>query len=147
VTTTESAMKTMPDLRSAGLLDTRTLIDIEDIPEERLPVVSEICAITVAELMLGVHMAKNAVDRSARITKLLSIGANFDPLPFESRATNAFNALVGLTVAIGRNPKPRKNDLMIAATAVANGLPLYTANVDDFKGLESMLEVIDVRQA
>ena len=52
-----------------------------------------------------------------------------------------------MTVAAGRNPKPRRNDLMIAATAVANSLPLYTANVDDFKGLESMLEVVEVRRA
>ncbi len=136
----------MSERKPIGLLDTSTLIDIEDIPDERLPIVSEICAITVAELMLGVHMAKDPADRSARITKLLTVGANFDPLPFEDRATNACNALVGLMVAIGRNPKPRKNDLMIAATAVANGLPLYTANVDDFKGLESMLEVHEVRR-
>lgn len=136
----------MSERKPKGLLDTCTLIDVEDIPDELLPVVSEICAITVSELMLGVHMARNAADRSARITKLLAVGANFDPLPFEDRATNAFNALVGFTVAAGRNPKPRKNDLMIAATAVANGLPLYTANVDDFKGLESMLEVVEVRR-
>ncbi len=136
----------MSERKPIGLLDTSTLIDIEDIPDERLPIVSEICAITVAELMLGVHMAKDPADRSARITKLLTVGANFDPLPFEDRATYACNALVGLMVAIGRNPKPRKNDLMIAATAVANGLPLYTANVDDFKGLESMLEVHEVRR-
>jgi len=58
---------------------------------------------------------------------------------------NAFNALAGLMVAIGRDPKPRRNDLMIAATAVAKGIPLHTANVDDFKGLESMLEVVGVR--
>ena len=57
------------------------------------------------------------------------------------------HGLIDVTVAIGRNPKPRKNDLMIAATAVANSLPLYTANVDDFKGLESMLEVVEVRRA
>ncbi len=136
----------MSERKPIGLLDTCTLIDIEDIPDERLPIVSEICAITVAELMLGVHIAKDPADRSARITKLLTVGANFDPLPFEDRATNACNALVGLMVAIGRNPKPRKNDLMIAATAVANGLPLYTANVDAFKGLESMLEVHEVRR-
>jgi predicted nucleic acid-binding protein len=136
----------MSERKPIGLLDTRTLIDIEDIPDERLPIVSEICSITVAELMLGVHMAKAPADRSARITKLLTVGANFDPLPFEDQATNAFNALVGLTVAIGRNAKPRKNDLMIAATAVANRLPLYTANVEDFKGLESMLEVVEVRR-
>ncbi|MBR7831345.1 type II toxin-antitoxin system VapC family toxin [Actinospica sp. MGRD01-02] len=136
----------MSERKPIGLLDTRTLIDIEDIPDERLPIVSEVCAISMAELMMGVHMARDAADRSARITKLLTVGANFDPLPFGDKATNSFNALVGLTVAIGRNPKPRKNDLMIAATAVANGLPLYTANIDEFKGLESMLEVVEVRR-
>lgn len=138
-------MKTTSNRRPVGLLDTCTLIDLEHVTDEELPIVSEICAITVSELMLGVHMAKNAADRSARITKLLAVGANFDPLPYEEQATNAFNALVGLVVAVGRNPKPRKNDLMIAATAVANGLPLYTANADGFKGLEGMLEVVGVR--
>lgn len=71
--------------------------------------------------------------------------ANFDPLPFERRASAAFNALVGLTVAAGRNPEPRKNGLMTAATAVVDRLPLYTADVEDFKGLEPMLEVVEVR--
>jgi toxin FitB len=140
-------MKTTSDRKPIGLLDTCILIDSDALPEDELPVVSQICAITVTELMLGVHMAKNPADRSARITKLLTIGANFDPLPFDERATNSFNALVGLMVAIGRNPKPRKNDLMIAATAAANGLPLYTANVDDFRGLGSMLDVVEVRPA
>jgi toxin FitB len=142
---TESVMKITNSRKPAGLLDTCTLIDIDDLAEEQLPVVSHVCAISMTELMLGVHVAKSPSDRSARITKLLTVGANFDPLPFEEQATNAFNALVGLTVEIGRNPKPRKNDLMIAATAVANGLPLYTANVDDFRGLGSMLEVIEAR--
>ena len=147
MTTTEFATKTMSERRPVGLLDTCALIGVDDISDERLPIVSEICAITVAELMLAVHVAKDPVDRSARITKLFTVGRSFDPLPFEDRAANSFNALVGLTVALGRNPKPRKNDLMIAATAVANSLPLYTANIDDFKGLESMLEVVDVRRA
>jgi hypothetical protein len=137
----------MSEQAPVGLLDTCVLIDLESVPEPDLPVVSQICAITVAELMLGVHMAKQPFERSARITKLLSVNANFDPLPFDGPALDAFNALVAYTVAIGRNPKPRKNDLMIAATAVANGLPLYTANVEDFKGLERMLEVIGVKAA
>jgi toxin FitB len=75
------------------------------------------------------------------------VEASFEPLPFDQRAATVFNTLVGLTVAIGRNPKPRKNDLMIAATAAAHGLPLYTANLDAFKGLESVLEVVEVRRA
>lgn len=138
-------MKTTSERKPIGLLDTCTLIDFDDIPESILPVVSQVCAITVTELMLGVHMAKTPPERAARITKLLAVSSSFDPLPFEERATDAFNALVGFTVAAGRNPKPRKNDLMIAATAVANRLPLYTANVEDFKGLESMLDVVEVR--
>jgi hypothetical protein len=95
--------------------------------------------------MLGIHIAKSPVERSLRVNRLISVEANFDPLPFDNKATSVFNALVGLTVAAGRNPRPRKNGLMIAATAEANRLPLYTANVDDFKGLESVLEVIGVR--
>jgi hypothetical protein len=135
----------MSEREPIGLLDTCTLIDFEGIPAASLPVVSEISAITVAELILGVHTAKTPADRAARITKLLTVNSNFDPLPFEDEAVDRFNALVGFTVAAGRNPKPRKNDLMIAAIAVANGLPLYTANVEDFKGLGSMLRVIEVR--
>jgi hypothetical protein len=137
----------MNSRKPMGLLETCALIDFEDLADEALPIVSQICSITITELMMGVHMAKGAAERSARITKLISVSANFDPLPFDEKAANSFNALVGFTVAIGRNPKPRKNDLMIAATAAANGLPLYTANVDDFKGLESVLEVIEVRRA
>ena len=138
-------MRTTSSRKPRGLLDTCAVIDLEFLPKENLPLDGQVAAISVTELMLGVHIAKSPVERSVRVTRLISVGANFDVLPFDERATNAFNALVGLTVAIGRNPKPRKNDLMIAATAVANGLPLYTANVDDFHGLGSMLEVIEAR--
>jgi len=137
----------MSNRKPRGLLDTCAIIDLEVLSRERLPLDGKIAAISVSELMLGIHIAKTPVERSVRVNRLISVEANFDPLPFERRATSMFNALVGLTVAAGRNPKPRKNDLMIAATAVANSLPLYTANVDDFKGLESMLEVVEVRRA
>jgi hypothetical protein len=139
-------MKTMSNRKPRGLLDTCVIIDLEKLARDRLPLVGKIAAISVSELMLGIHIAKSPEEHSPRVNRLISVEANFDPLPFERRASTAFNALVGLTVAIGRNPKPRKNDLMIAATAVANGLPLYTANVEDFKGLESVLEVIEVRR-
>jgi predicted nucleic acid-binding protein len=128
-------------------LDTCVVIDLEKLMRDQLPLDGKIAAVSVSELMLGIHIAKDPAERSLRVNRLISVEANFDPLPFERRATTAFNALVGMTVAIGRNPKPRKNDLMIAATAVANGLPLYTANAEDFKGLESMLEVVEVRRA
>jgi len=137
----------MSNRKPRGLLDTCVIIDLEKLARDQLPLDGKVAAVSVSELMLGIHIAKSPAEHSLRVNRLISVEANFDPLPFERRATTAFNAIVGLTVAIGRSPKPRKNDLMIAATAVANGLPLYTANVDDFKGLESMLEVVEVRRA
>ena len=41
----------------------------------------------------------------------------------------------------GRNPRPRRIDLVIAATDVAHGLDLFTANTDDFAGLAGLLVV------
>jgi predicted nucleic acid-binding protein len=38
----------------------------------------------------------------------------------------------------------RAVDLLIAATAAAAGLPLYTRNVDDFGGLEGVVEIVGV---
>jgi predicted nucleic acid-binding protein len=137
----------MNDRRPLGLLDTCAIIDLEKLARDRLPRDGRISAVSVSELMLGIHIAKTPDERSLRVSRLISVEANFDPLSFDHRAAAAFNTLTGLTVATGRNPKPRKNDLMIAATAVANGLPLYTANLDDFKGLGSVLEVVEVRRA
>jgi hypothetical protein len=35
-------------------------------------------------------------------------------------------------------------DLLIAATALAAGLPLYTRNPDDFEGLSEVVEIVAV---
>jgi predicted nucleic acid-binding protein len=35
-------------------------------------------------------------------------------------------------------------DLLIAATALANRLPIFTRNPDDFNALEELIEIIDV---
>ncbi|MBS2961642.1 type II toxin-antitoxin system VapC family toxin [Actinocrinis puniceicyclus] len=135
---------TEPGRLRAGLLDTCVIIDFRKIPDEVLPVSAGVSTVTLAELSAGVHLAKDGLERSARITRLISAEANFEPLPFDSVTARAYGNLVALILAIGRNPKPRKNDLMIAATAVVHGLPLYTRNVDDFKGLESQLNIVAV---
>lgn len=132
------------DRRIVGVLDTCVIIDYLHVDKDRLPDQATISAITLAELAIGPLLAKNPAERSLRTTRLVTAGANFDALPFDERAANVFSSLAGLISALGRNPKPRKLDLMIAATAVANGLPLYTRNVDDFKGLESQLTVVPV---
>jgi toxin FitB len=127
-----------------GVLDTCVIIDFHKIPDEALPISGGVATVTLAELGMGVQLATDRVERSARLTRLISAEANFDPLPFDANAARAYSNLVALVLAIGRNPKPRKFDLMIAATAVVNGLPLYTRNPDDFKGLESQLNVVPV---
>lgn len=137
-------MTTDSERLPAGLLDTCVIIDFLKIPQDALPASAGVSTVTLAELAMGVHFAKDGIERSARITRIISVEANFEPLPFDSVAARAYGNLVALMLAIGRSPKPRKFDLMIAATAVVNNLPLYTRNVDDFKGLESQLKVIAV---
>ncbi len=110
----------------AGVLDTCTYIDLDLLAPERLPSVPNLTAVTMAELQQGVVMAKNAADRATRMEKLGAAVADFDPLPFDGDAAARFGTLVALVVAVGRRPKPRRIDLMIAAIASVRGLPLFT---------------------
>jgi toxin FitB len=127
-----------------GLLDTCVIVDLAAIPVEALPIKPVVSAVTVAEIAAGVQTASDPVQRSLRVTQLLMVEANLSPLEFGNDEARAYGNMVALVVAAGRNPRPRKFDLMIAATAAAHNLPLYTRNVDDFKGLESQLTVVAV---
>ncbi|MGC5410073.1 type II toxin-antitoxin system VapC family toxin, partial [Streptomyces sp. DT225] len=70
--------------------------------------------------------------------------ADFEPLPFDGEAAARYGSLVSMTLAAGRDPRPRRMDLMIAAIASAGELPLFTRNAGDFKGLEGVLTVVPV---
>lgn len=131
----------MPERLPTGLLDTRVLIDYQAIPAESFPVESMVSAISLAELSVGVQYAKDPVERSLRVNRLLMVQT---ALPFNEDAAQVFGHLNALVLATGRNPRPRRMDLLIASTAVVAGVPLYTRNVDDFKGLESQLTVVPV---
>lgn len=96
----------------------------------------------MAELHQGV--AKDAVVRAARTEKLGAAIVDFAPLPFDAEAAARYGTLVALVLAANRDPRPRRMDLMIAAIASSRELPLYTRNSDDFKGMDSMIEVIAV---
>ncbi|MFC4034469.1 type II toxin-antitoxin system VapC family toxin [Streptomyces polygonati] len=134
----------MADRHPAGVLDTCTYIDLDVLDPEDLPAVPELTAITMAELQQGVAMAKDAAVRAARMEKLGAAVADFDPLPFNGDAAARYGTLVALAIAAGRDPRPRRMDLMIAAIASVQGLPLFTRNADDFKGLDSSLTVVAV---
>ncbi|MFI5501654.1 type II toxin-antitoxin system VapC family toxin [Nocardia asteroides] len=128
----------------AGVLDTCAYLDLGDLDPLMLPETPEITAITLAELNQGVAMAKDPVTRAARSEQLGAAIVEFDPLPFDEAAATRYGTLVALTIAANRDPRPRRMDLLIAAIASANDLPLYTRNAADFKGLAGMLEVVAV---
>lgn len=134
----------MADRHPSGVLDTCTYIDLDVLEPAVLPVVPELTAVTLAELHQGVSMAGTAVARAARMEKLGAAVADFDPLPFDGEAASRFGTLVALTIAADRNPRPRRLDLMIAAIASVRGLPLFTRNADDFKGLGEAVTVVAV---
>lgn len=134
----------MTDRPEAGVLDTCTFIDLDLLDPASLPRVPELTAITLAELHQGVAMARDDASRAARIEKLGAAIADFEPLPFDGHAAARYGTLVALTLAAGRDLRPRRVDLMIAAVASSLGLPLYTRNLGDFAALGSALRVIGV---
>jgi predicted nucleic acid-binding protein len=130
---------------SSGLLDTSVVIDWDD-PDviAALPDEAAICAITLAELTAGPHLASTGAEGARRQARLQQLEATFDPIPFDVAAARSYGQLVAAVVESGRSHRRRIADLLIAATAHANGLSLYTRNPDDFSGLESLVAIIGV---
>jgi tRNA(fMet)-specific endonuclease VapC len=127
-----------------GILDTSTVIVLEKLAEaKRLPAEPLITAVTLAELSVGPLVAKGESERVARQTQLQQAEADFEPLPFNADAARAFGGVAASLRRAGRKTTARTYDAMIAATAVANDLPLYTCNPADFSGIEG-LEVVAV---
>ncbi len=126
-----------------GLLDTSVVTVLERLgASARLPRIPRICAVTLAELTVGPLVASGR-ERSERLTRLQWVESDFDPLPFDADAARAFGAVAESHRTRGRKTHARTYDAMIAAIALANGLPLYTCNPQDFEGIDG-LEVVPV---
>jgi predicted nucleic acid-binding protein len=136
----------VPDQRPArGILDTSVIIDLERIEPSLLPVEVAVSAITMAELAVGPHATTDPEERARRQDRLQRAEAAFDPLPFDAEASRAYGRIYAAVVAAGRKARgARAFDLLIAATACATGLPLYTRNPDDFYALGDLVEVVVV---
>ncbi|MBQ0986006.1 type II toxin-antitoxin system VapC family toxin [Streptomyces sp. F63] len=141
---TVSEKTTVTERRPRGLLDTCVVIDLPLIARERLPLEAAVSSVVLAELAQGVAMTGDPVEILARAERLADTEAAFTAIPFDREAARRFGTLVALTIKTQRTPRPRRMDLMIAATAAAQGLPLYTRNADDFRGLEQAVEIIPV---
>ena len=126
---------------SHGLLDTSVVIDHDLVDSSRLPEASAVSAITIAELSVGPLAAGDDEERSRRQDRLHWAVATWDPLPFDAPAARAYGRICSVLMARGRVGRRRFADLLIAATALAHDLPLYTRNPKDLTGIERLLVV------
>jgi len=122
-----------------GILDTNTVILLPRLTSaDALPDEPAITAITLAELSVGPLVAGNDAERAARQAHLQQAEADFEPIPFDAPAARAFGQVAADLRQAGRKPAARAYDALIAAIAIANSLPLYTVNPDDFRGIQAL---------
>lgn len=130
---------------ASGLIDTSVVIDLGDpVVDAALPDEMRVCAITLAELAAGPHFATAIPEAARRQSRLQQVEATFETLAFDAAAARSYGQLVAAVNVAGRSHRSRFADLLIAATAHANGLALYTRNPDDFVGLEDLLHIVAV---
>lgn len=128
-----------------GLLDTSVVIDWHDpVVLAALPDEVAISAITAAELAAGPHLAATTVEAAKRQARIQEVEAMLEPIQFDAAAARSYGLVVAAVVREGRKPRSRFADLLIAATAHANRLDLYSRNAADFTGLEDLVRVIGV---
>jgi predicted nucleic acid-binding protein len=128
-----------------GLIDTSVVIDLGEIDATDLPSEIAISAVTLAELAAGPHATADADERARRQDRLQRTEATFESLPVDGSVARAYGRVYAAVVAAGGRARGRRAfDLLIAATALARELPLYTRNPGDFRELDGLLEVVSV---
>ena len=128
-----------------GLVDTSVLIDLPSIARGELPDEIAISSITMAELAAGPHATTDPAERARRQDRLQRAEATFEPLPFDAAAARAYGRLYAAAATSGRKARGRRAvDLLIAATALAADVPVYTRNPDDFAGLSDALAIVAI---
>lgn len=126
----------------AWLLDTSVVLNLGDqAVAGRLPEQVSISVVTLAELAAGPVSTDDEGERGRRLRHLQEIEAQFDPIPVDAHAARAYGEIAGAVRGTGRQPRRRQFDLLIAAVARANDLPLGTRNAADLVGLEGLVDV------
>jgi predicted nucleic acid-binding protein len=131
-------------VHDVGVLDTSIVAALKLFDPADLPDAVMITAITLGELSFGPHATDDPMKRAGRVAVLQHVEATFEPLAYDHHAARFYGQICAAVRAAGRAPRRRAADLMIAATAASNALPLYTANPDDFRGCEGFVEVVAV---
>lgn len=128
-----------------GVIDTSVVIGLEQLAGDELPAELAVSAVTLAELAAGPHATADPDERARRQDRLQRAEATFDPLPVDATVARAYGRIYAAVVAAGRKARgARSLDLLIAATALAADLPVYTRNPDDFRGAEKLVEIVAV---
>jgi predicted nucleic acid-binding protein len=141
----EEALRPSGEHGADGLLDTNALILLPRVTDASvLPSRPAISAVTLAELSVGPLVATDEAERAARQAHLQQAEADFEPIPFDAAAARAFGRVAADLRRAGRKRTARASDEMIAATAIANGLPLYTADAADFEGITG-LDIVPIQ--
>lgn len=124
-----------------GLLDTSVVIDLDVMDPDSLPEESAISAVSLAELAAGPHATDDEAERARRQDRLHWAAVTWDPIPFDADCARMYGRVFAAVRATGRSSRARIADLLVASTAAANGLPLYTRNQADLVSLENLLVV------
>jgi toxin FitB len=103
-----------------------------------------ISAATLAELHFGVLVARDAATRADRLRRLSVLQRQFDALPLDEAVAASYGEIAAAVLQVGRQPRARTMDLLIAATAHAHSARLYTRNPSDFVGADKHVEIVPV---
>lgn len=131
-------------VHDVGVVDTSIVAAMRLYDPAELPDTVLITAVTLGELSNGPHATDDPAKRAGRVAVLQHAEATFEPLPYDQSAARLYGQICAAVRAAGRQPRKRASDLMIAATAASNELALYTANPQDFRGSEGLVEVVAV---
>lgn len=128
-----------------GLLDTSVAVGLGRVNVETLPAEMAVSTLTLAELASGPVAALDPVEQARRMEHVQRIESSFEALPFDPNCARAFGRVYAAIAAVGRKPRGgRAVDLLIASTALAHRLPLYTLNAGDLHGLDGLIEIVDL---
>lgn len=117
-------------MTAPAILDTSVFVAIEqNRPLSRtLPDQVGVSVITLAELELGVLMARDGESRATRLVTLTRVREQASGLPADDRVASAYARLAASELQAGR--KPRIHDTLIAATALTHGGEVWTQDRD-----------------
>jgi predicted nucleic acid-binding protein len=128
-----------------GVLDTSVIIAIASIEPGELPAEASVTAVSLAELTAGPLSTKDASERARRLERLQWVENTFEAIPFDVAAARAYGRIYAAALAAAQKPRGAGAfDLLIAATALSRGLPLYTRNAADFSALTDLMEILAV---